>query len=258
MEVDVVTSVGTLRVMRYDHYKGRPTIVFLHDSLGCIALWRDFPKKLGDLTQCNVLVYDRQGYGRSCPFSQPERDLDYMEIEADVLQELLLKYSIEQAILFGHSDGGSIALVTASKYPEKIIGVLSEGAHIFVEEVTLQGIRDAIQLYQTSNLKVLLSKYHGDKTDAMFWAWGGIWTREKFRNWTIEHFLPGIHCPVLIIQGENDEYGTLKQVEGIAKLTSGPSGKFILPNTSHSPHKEQADTVLQKSAEFIREYLEGR
>lgn len=192
-------SLSELAISRIEAFPGRPWMVFLHDSLGCIALWRDFPERLGRLTECNVLVYDRQGYGKSCPFTYEERDQRYMETEAGILNDLLNHLNIDHTFLFGHSDGGSIALIAASKYPGKIAGIITVGAHIFVEEITLAGIRDAVKLYQTSDLKQRLEKYHGDKTDAMFWAWASTWTSGMFRSWNIEHFLPGVKCPSLII-----------------------------------------------------------
>lgn len=240
-----------IAIKRIDNYPGRPTIIFLHDSLGCIELWRDFPEKLGELTKCNVLVYDRQGYGKSCTFSYSKRDNYYMEQEAAILNELLNYWNIDNAIFFGHSDGGSIALILAGKFPEKILGIITEGAHIFVEDTTIKGIKETIQLYQTTDLKTKLEKYHGDKTDEMFWAWASTWTTGEFRNWNIENFLPSIKCKALVIQGESDEYGTLNQVETIISQTSGQSYKFVVPNAKHTPHKEVPDLILEKVSEFI-------
>jgi pimeloyl-ACP methyl ester carboxylesterase len=234
-------------------FANRPTIIFLHDSLGCIQLWRDFPQKLGERTNCNTLVYDRLGYGKSNPFMNAERNNDYLEREADILAEIITKYSIENAILFGHSDGGSIALIAAAKYPLKISAIITEGAHIFVEDVTLQGIRAAIDIYRTTDLKVKLEKYHGNKTDAMFWAWAKTWTSEPFQKWNIEHFLPLIKCPVYVIQGSDDEYGTLRQVEGIINQVSVVATKLILPGVKHSPHKEVPEVILEKASQFISE-----
>lgn len=246
-------SLTEIAVKRRDNFPGRPTIVFLHDSLGCIELWRDFPEKLGERTQCNVLIYDRQGYGQSCPFSYKERNNDYMEEEADILNELLAYWKIEKALLFGHSDGGSIALIAAAKYPEKISAIITEGAHIFVEDETLNGIEKAIQLYQTTDLKTKLEKYHPNTTEEMFWAWARTWTTAKFRTWNIEKFLPAIRCSSLIIQGEADEYGTLKQVESICAQTKGPSTAFLIPKVKHTPHKEVPELILREVSRFIAE-----
>jgi pimeloyl-ACP methyl ester carboxylesterase len=257
MYKDIRFSVDEIEIERFENYPDRPTIVFLHDSLGCIQLWRDFPQKLGESTNCNVLVYDREGYGKSKSFSNPKRDNFYMEYEADILNELLDKCKIDKAILFGHSDGGSIALIAGAKYPAKILGIITEGAHVFVEEVTLNGIREAIRYYQITDLKAKLEKYHGKKTEDMFWAWAKTWTNVKFRAWNIEFFLPSIKCPALVIQGEDDEFGTLDQVEKIIKQINGKSEELIIPNVKHSPHKEIPELILNKSSEFIKRLLEN-
>lgn len=230
----------------------RPTIIFLHDSLGCIALWRDFPEKLGRATNCNALVYDRQGYGQSDPFSGIPRKPDYMELEADILNELLAALDLTNVILFGHSDGGSISLIAAAKYPERIKGIITEGAHIFVEEISLNGIHEAIDAYHTTNLKERLEKYHGEKAEAVFWAWAGTWLKDEYQSWNIEDFLPQLHCPVLVIQGENDEFGSIEQVNGIVNQVSGDASQFVIPSGGHNPHKEVPDLILQHSAEFIK------
>ncbi|TDD99423.1 alpha/beta fold hydrolase [Flavobacterium cellulosilyticum] len=244
-----------IAIERFDNYPDRPTLVFLHDSLGCTALWRDFPQKLGNLTKCNVLVYDRQGYGKSCSFSYSKRGNYYMEQEADVLNVLLDHWKIDKAILFGHSDGGSIALIAAAKYPQKIMSIITEGAHIFVEDLTVKGIKEAIHAYQTTNLKTKLEKHHGNKTDEMFWAWASTWTTSEFRSWNIESFLPSIQCPALIIQGEADEYGTLKQVQNTIRQVQ-KAEKYCIPSVGHSPHKECPEIVLEKASEFINQLTE--
>lgn len=231
--------------------KDRPTLVFLHDSLGCVALWRDFPKKIADAVKCNVLVYDRLGYGKSEPMPTQERPINYMELEADVLNDVLETLGISNAILFGHSDGGSIALIAASKYKHRIKMVICEAAHIFVETITLEGIYKAIEAYETTNLPERLQKYHGDKTAVIFNAWTQTWIRSDFRDWNIENLLPGISCPLLFIQGAADEYGTLEQVDKTIDMVSGRSEKYIIPNVHHTPHKEVPEMVLEKVQEFI-------
>ncbi|MFN8356846.1 MAG: alpha/beta hydrolase [Spirosomataceae bacterium] len=244
---------GAVLKIYYHHLDNqRPTLIFLHDSLGCIALWRDFPNQLGVLTQCNVLVYDRQGYGQSSPFGSDKRQQDYLEKEADVLQLILEKYHIQQAFLFGHSDGGSIALIAAAKYPTRIKGIMTEGAHIFVEEISLQGIRAAVEAYHKTNLKEKLHKYHRTNTDGVFWAWAETWLKPEFQSWNIEHFLPQITCPILVIQGEADEYGSLAQVQGIVRQVAGQAHAFIVPAAGHSPHKEAPAVVLERCVEFVQ------
>lgn len=246
---------NNLYVEYQNDFKDHPTIVFLHDSLGCVQLWRDFPQNLAEVTNCNVLVYDRLGYGKSEPMPTYERTTNYLELEADVLNNLLDTLGIDNAILFGHSDGGSIALIAASKYAERIKAVICEAAHIFVQDVTLKGIHEAIEAYKTTNLPERLQKYHGNKVDAIFKAWTETWTRSDYMDWNIEHFLSGITCPLLFIQGEADEYGTLEQVEKTISQVSGRAEKYIIPHVGHTPHKENPKQVLGKSAEFINHLI---
>ncbi len=184
-----------------------------------------------------------------------ERPTNYMELEAAVLHDLLTELKIDDAILFGHSDGGTIALLAAGKYPAKIKAIICEAAHIFVEDITLKGIYAAMEEYKKTNLRERLAKYHGDNTDTLFNAWTKTWTRNDYRSWNIEQSLPHVACPLLFIQGEADEYGTLAQLE---KTTSGVSGrpeKFIVPNAGHTPHKEATAQVLKKTIEFIQQLI---
>ncbi|MEY8760928.1 alpha/beta fold hydrolase [Chryseobacterium tongliaoense] len=235
-------------------FKNSPTIIFLHDSLGCVQLWRDLPVRIAEQAQCNILVYDRIGYGKSDPMQTYERPTNYMELEADLLNDLLVKLNINDAILFGHSDGGTIALITAGKYPERIKGVICEAGHIFVEEVTLKGVSDASEAYKTTDLSKRLQKYHGNKVEMLFKAWTETWLREDYRNWNIEYLLKNITCPLLFIQGEADEYGTLDQVEKTISQVSGMAEKYIIPNVGHTPHKEVPDLVINKALEFLRQF----
>jgi len=258
MEGRIVNVNGKKLYTEYRRsFENKPTIVFLHDSLGCTQLWRDFPEKLALQTQCNVLVYDRLGYGKSFPMLTYERENNYMEQEADLLNDLLKELNINDVILFGHSDGGTIALIFAAKYPEKVIATLCEAGHIFVEEITVNGVKDAFEAYKTTNLPERLAKYHGDKVEMMVKAWKEIWLSNSFKSWNIEYLLKDITSPLLFIQGENDEYGTLDQVEKTISKVSGTAEKFIIPNIGHTPHKEIPDTVLQKSTEFISSIIKA-
>ncbi|HEY0066429.1 MAG TPA: alpha/beta hydrolase [Flavisolibacter sp.] len=255
IDSQVEVSGSLLYVRLIENHENRPTIVFLHDSLGCVALWRDFPCKLAEATSCNLLVYDRKGYGRSEPMQSVHRSNRYLEDEADTLNTLLLQLNITKAILFGHSDGGSIALIAAAKYPSGIEAVISEAAHIFVEQETIDGLKAAVESYRETILKSRLAKYHGEKTDAVFHAWTDTWLSEEYRTWNIEHFLPNIVCPTLIIQGEKDEYGTMKQVQGIAGQVQGRAETFILPGLGHTPHKEAPLEIIRKAKQFIETLL---
>ncbi|ANF49554.1 alpha/beta hydrolase [Chryseobacterium glaciei] len=252
MEGRIIDVQGEKIYIEHDNsFKNKPTIVFLHDSLGCTQLWRDFPSKITEETQCNTLVYDRLGYGKSFPMISHERENNYMELEADVLNELLEELNINNAILFGHSDGGTIALIAASKYPEKVKAVICEAGHIFVEDITVKGVSDAFEAYKTTDLPERLAKYHGDKVPMIVKAWTEIWLSDRFKSWNIEYLLKNITSPLLFIQGEKDEYGTLNQVEKTISQISGKSEKYIIPNVGHTPHKEVPDLVLSKSVDFI-------
>jgi pimeloyl-ACP methyl ester carboxylesterase len=180
-----------------------------------------------------------------------------MEIEADILNEIFEVYQIDKTILFGHSDGGTIALIAAAKYPEKILGIVTEGAHVFVEDITLNGIREMVELYGTSDLKAKLEKYHGNNTEALFWAWANTWTNENYRDWSIEYLLPLIKCPTLIIQGEFDEYGSLVQVDKISEQVSGSATRLVIPNLMHTPHKDDPQLVLEQTSMFINQIVEN-
>lgn len=259
MESRIIDVKGKKLYTEYHHLsESRPTIVFLHDSLGCTQLWRDFPSVLGEAARCNVLVYDRLGYGKSFPMPTHKRENNYMETEADLLNDLIDELEINDAILFGHSDGGTVALIAASKYPEKIRATICEAGHIFVEDITVKGVRDASEDYQTTNLPERLAKYHGDKTEMMVRAWTEIWLSDRFRSWNIESLLKNITAPLLFIQGTNDEYGTLDQVEKTVSQVNGTSEKCIIPNVGHTPHKEVPEIVLEKATGFINSILKGK
>ncbi|MGM0635858.1 MAG: alpha/beta fold hydrolase [Bacteroidota bacterium] len=234
--------------------ENRPTLVFLHDSLGCVQLWRDFPEKLAKATNCNIFSYDRLGYGKSDEMLTSDRSINYLEKEADVLAKIIHQQKLKNVILFGHSDGGSIALIFAAKHPNKIEKILVEAAHIFVEKQTLEGIETALNAYKHTSLPQKLQKYHGDKVEKLFDAWTKTWKKPEFQNWNIEYLLPQIKCPLLFIQGEMDEYGTINQVDQTVNLASGKSVKKIIPNAGHTPHKTHTDEVVKMAVDFISIY----
>lgn len=247
-----------LKVRRIVVDEARPTIVFLHDSLGCIAVWRDFPELLARAARCNALVYDRQGYGESAPISEPRRK-GYLEKEAQTLLNLVDRYVPKgKVFLFGHSDGGTIALIAAGMVPERFAGVISEGAHVFVEEISVVGIKKAKELYETTNLKTRLEKYHGDKTDTVFSIWVDTWCSAEFRDWNMEHLLPKITCPVLVLQGSEDEYGTRAQVDSIARNVSGRAEPHLIPGVAHTPHKHAVEKTIRLASEFIGTIIGAR
>jgi pimeloyl-ACP methyl ester carboxylesterase len=229
----------------------RPTLVFLHDSLGCITVWRDFPERLAAALGCDALVYDRRGYGASSPFGPEPRTPGYLEDEADVLARVLGACGASEAVLFGHSDGGSIALVAAARRPELVCAVVTEGAHVFVEERTLAGIREAREALRTTDLRERLRRHHGERTDAVTSAWIDVWLSPGFRDWSIEHHLPNIRCPVLVLQGTDDEYGTPAQVRAIAEGVAGPARAHLIPDVGHTPHRAAPDEVVRLATAFL-------
>lgn len=233
----------------------KPTLVFLHDSLGCVKLWRDFPLKIAKELGCNLLMYDRLGYGESQPMFTHVRTLTYLEDEAHVLYQLLNEFDIDEVILFGHSDGGSIALLFASLYPEKTLAVIAEAAHIFVEDVTLNGVKKAVEMYNTTNLPERLEKYHGDKVETIFKAWTETWLSDDFSGFNVELLMQNITSPLLFIQGEKDEYGSLKQVSKTVEKVQGKSETLIIPEIGHTPHKEIPELVIDKTVAFIKEFV---
>ncbi len=255
--MDLIINKHRLRFSKYPESLApeKATIIFLHDSLGCIELWKDFPRLIASKTGCNILSYDRQGYGKSAPFITSKRNTDYLKEEAYILGKIIQNLELENLILFGHSDGGSIALLTAALFPEKITGIITEGAHVFVEQETINGIKAAVLAYRTTSLKEKLYKYHGDKTEAVFKMWTETWLSQTFRSWNIEEYLPKIKCPSLIIQGEKDEYGTLDQVNSIIKNTSGYSKALLISDIGHTPHKESTEIVVKKVSKFINRLI---
>ncbi|TGE27335.1 alpha/beta fold hydrolase [Hymenobacter metallicola] len=228
-----------------------PTLVLLHDSLGSVALWRDLGAQLALATGRPVLAYDRRGYGQSSSFGPAPRTSRYLEEEAETVNRVLAACGLAQAVLFGHSDGGTLALLAAALEPARIAACVTIGAHVFVEDVTLAGIREAQRQYQTTNLPQKLARYHGANTDAVFRAWTETWLAPSFRTWNIERYLPAVACPVLVLQGSNDEYGTAAQVEAIARQTTGPATARLLPGRGHSPHREDPGLVVQLTADFL-------
>lgn len=231
----------------------KPVLVFLHEGLGCVELWKDFPQKLAAACDLNAIVYDRQGYGASDSLDLP-RPMNYLEIEAlEYLPVLLSTLNVKNPILVGHSDGGTIALIYGGKYP--CSAIISEAAHIYVEEITIEGIKAAKSNPNLKLVKEKLHKYHGDKTEDIFSAWADTWLSEGFREWNIAPLLNNISCPVLLIQGLNDEYASPIHVEKIKEaMPNAASVDILLPeNCAHVPHFQAGDVVLQKMVEFIKE-----
>jgi pimeloyl-ACP methyl ester carboxylesterase len=266
-----------------------PTLVFLHEGLGCVAMWRGFPERVAEQTGCGALVYSRAGYGNSDPIQLP-RPVRFMHEEALVtLPQVLDAFEIREAILVGHSDGGSIALIHAGGANDpRVRGLILEAPHVFVEEVGLESIRAIAREYRkedagrmpahrpqdagapadagaptdagapadagasmVSFLKRRLERYHGKNVDATFWGWNDVWLNPQFKSWNIEEYLPRILAPVLLIQGANDQYGTHEQVRRIEAGCSGPVRTILIADCGHSPHLDQPERTLEAMKEFV-------
>jgi pimeloyl-ACP methyl ester carboxylesterase len=229
-----------------------PVMVFLHEGLGSLAMWKDFPDQLCAAAGLRGLVYSRPGYGQSTPRPAQEKwPPSFMHRQAQqVLPALLAALEVEKPLLFGHSDGGSIALIHAASFAQEVAGVVVMAPHIFVEDVSVTSIEQTRRVYETTDLKRRLSRYHAD-ADSAFWGWNDIWLDPAFRSWNIEALLPQVRCPVLAIQGREDEYGTLAQVQGIAAAL--PQTRLVvLDECGHSPHRDQPQAVIRETAQFIQ------
>jgi pimeloyl-ACP methyl ester carboxylesterase len=233
-----------------------PTIVMLHEGLGCVALWRDFPQKLAAATGCGVFAYSRAGYGGSDPVDLP-RPLDYMSREARFsLPAVLNAIGLERGILLGHSDGASIAAIHAGEQAdERIKGLVLMAPHLFTEETGLASIAEARRAYDTGDLRAKLAKYHAH-VDCAFRGWNDAWLDPGFKAWNIEDAVTRWRVPALVIQGADDQYGTLKQVRAIEARSSAPVQTLILEACRHSPQFDQPEAVLAAIVRFCSEIIQ--
>ncbi len=226
------------------------TLVFLHEGLGSVAMWRDFPQRVVDATGHPALVYSRAGYGKSSPLVAP-RQPDYMHVEAlSTLPALLDRLAIDAPILIGHSDGASIALIHAGGGARAVRAVAAIAPHVFVEDISLTSIAQARHAFDEGELRQRLARYHAN-VDSAFRGWNDIWLAPNFRDWNIESFLGGIECPVALVQGEHDEYGTLAQVDAIERGTRAPVERVVLAACGHSPQRDQPEATLAALKRFI-------
>jgi pimeloyl-ACP methyl ester carboxylesterase len=232
-----------------------PVLVFLHEGLGCQAMWKDFPERVCGITGCPGLVYDRIGYGKS----SPERSIrtihyihEYALFELPFVIERLLPD--RPYILIGHSDGGTIGLIHAAEKPIQLEGVITEAAHVFVEPETLSGIRDTVDAFGKGQMERLYH-YHGDKTERVFSSWSDTWLSDWFQSWNIEYLLPSITCPVMVMQGLDDHYGTKRQVDAIISGVSGFVEPVLLDKCGHSPHRDEPEAVAARMCVFIEQLI---
>lgn len=245
---------GPLGKLEYQWISGdaeKPTIVLLHEGLGCVAMWKRFPQLLGQCTGCSVFNYSRYGYGGSDSCKLP-RSVNYMHDEAFYLKSVLAQIPGDQFILVGHSDEASIATIFSGlNYRSDVAGLVLIAPHFVVEEVTFNAIEKIATTYQSSNLGKKLKKYHDQRTDEVFWGWNDIWLSGEFRNWNISHYLKKIMLPVLVIQSKDDEYGTMEQVETVCRLLPGSVETEILEQGGHSPHQKFGVHLAECNSRFF-------
>jgi len=239
-----------LECVRIRGAKSAPTLVFLHEGLGSVALWKDFPARVAEATGCPVLVYSRAGYGRSSPAVLP-RVPNYMHVEAlTVLPALLDRLGIADPVLVGHSDGASIALLHAGSSGRPVRALVALAPHVFVEDMSIASIDEVRRQYETTDLREKLARRHADP-DAAFRGWNDVWLAPAFRSWNIEACLPGVRCPLLLIQGSDDEYGSAAQLDAIERQVGGKVARIELADCRHSPHRDQPEATLAAIADFV-------
>lgn len=232
---------------------GRPALVFLHEGLGSIRQWRDFPAQLAAATGCRALVYSRYGYGQSDVLREDSAGVRFMHREAlEALPALFAALGIERPILVGHSDGASIALIHAGA-GHAVHALALMAPHVFVEPICVESIRKAAQAFDTTDLAARLGRYHRDPAKT-FHLWADAWLDPAFLEWNIEEYLPGIDRPVMAIQGEDDEYGTMEQVERIRRGVRGPCELVKLPACGHAPFRDQPEATLAALTRFVHEH----
>lgn len=234
------------------HQVHRPPLLFLHEGLGSVALWRDFPAKVASATGCRTVVYSRYGFGRSSPRREPYTP-SFMHDEAlNILPEIRAKLAIDRPVLIGHSTGASVSLIHAGIQGSDVAGLVVMAPLTFVEEFNLDSIRRAGTIYETTDMRQKLARYHDD-VDGVFWGWNNIWLHPEFRAWNIADDLPGIRCPILAILGEDDEYSTPAQIELIERrAVNAASFDFLrLADCRHSPHRDQPEIVVEAITGFI-------
>ena len=228
---------------------GAAELVFLHEGLGSVSQWKDFPARVSEVTGCPVTVYSRYGSGNSALLTEA-RPVRYMHDEGlEILPDLLAQLQIENPILIGHSDGASIAIIHAGAH-DRVRGLVLLAPHVFVEDLSVASIADAKVQFETTNLPEKLGRHHRDAAKT-FWGWNEIWLHPEFRSWNIEEYLPRIACPVLVIQGVDDQYGTMVQVEAIRRQVAGSVEVLALENCRHSPQRDQPDATLEAIREFV-------
>lgn len=229
----------------------KPYLIFLHEGLGSVAMYKNFHKLVCAKTKCPALAYDRTGYGKSSPL-RAKRTVHYLHEYAlnelpQIIEALIPK---KPYILIGHSDGGTISLIYGAQRPDYLKGIVTAAAHVFVEQVTVDGIIKATDAFAAGKLSGLF-KLHGDKTEAIFDAWSSTWLSDWFRYWNVEYLLPSVNVPLLVIQGKDDQYGTIDQVNSIVSKSSGRAESLLIDGCGHSPYNDAPDVMIDEIVKFI-------
>lgn len=239
------------RFLKKEENPAEPVLIFLHDSWGCTEMWEDFPEKMAELFGLNALIYDRRGYGKSSHFSDEIRTKKYLHEASDELIKVMDAMKIEKAVLYGHSDGGTIALIASASYPERFQGIIVEGAHSFVEEKGKNAVRESRDKAKNNSLLQSLEKFHGDKTEELFRRWHEAWLGDFFADWTIIPMLKDITCPVLAFRGENDPYDTIEQLNVLEREIKSPVTAKVISNAGHTPRKENEEETFKLISHFL-------
>ncbi|HUE89274.1 MAG TPA: alpha/beta hydrolase [Vicinamibacterales bacterium] len=225
-------------------------LVLLHEGLGSVSTWRDFPDALAERTGRRVMAYSRFGHGHSDPPSAPHT-VRFMHDEARLLPVVLDAAGVDRAHFVGHSDGGSIALIFAAAHADRVETLLLEAPHVFVEELSVASVQHRAAAFRETELRTRLARHHRH-VDVAFSGWSDVWLDPEFRTWNLESLLPAISCPILLIQGEQDEYGTVGQLDAIEQQVRGPVERLVLPDCGHRPHRDQRGLVLSAMTTFLR------
>ncbi len=241
------------RVRLLDAGPSNHRMIFLHEGLGSIEQWRDFPERMCSVSGINAMVYNRRNHGGSDVLTS-SRGRNYHAEEAAVLEELIDALELGSVVTYGHSDGATIALLHAAQYPERVAAVVSEAGHVVAESSARAGIERARARFTSGDLRLALERHHGAHTDAMFAAWADTWLSPAFADWTITGKLGTAVAPALVLQGDHDEYASDDHVDWIADAFGGPVETWLLPNTGHAPHRERTEAVIERVAGFLERH----
>ncbi len=244
--------------LEYQHWQpaqaAGPTLLLLHEGLGSLALWKDFPEQLAEACQAPVLAYSRQGYGGSSAAPLP-RALDYLSVAGpDELARVLDGLGLRQVLLVGHSDGASIALAYAARQDPRVCGVVALAPHVDVEAVCVEGVRRTVRAYARGDLRERLHAYHGDNLDSAFRGWSETWLNPAFAGWNLRALLPRIRTPLLAVQGEDDEFATVAQLQALASHVAGPCQTRLLAHCRHFPQNQARAQVLALIRAFLASF----